>query len=89
MKEILKKVFQNQILILKKHSKLIAIPTTAGSGAEVTPFAVLYINKNKYSVENEFVKPDYYFIIPELIIKVKKFLKHQQVLMQLLKPWSL
>ena len=52
----------------KKKSLLCAIPTTAGSGAEVTENAVLYINKIKYSVENLKIKPDYFFLIPELII---------------------
>ena len=52
----------------KKFAKLVAIPTTAGSGAEVTPNAVIYINKIKYSVEGENLKPDYYFLIPELVL---------------------
>ena len=54
--------------IKKKFSKLIAIPTTAGSGAEVTSNAVIYINKIKYSVEGEKLKPDLFFLIPELVI---------------------
>lgn len=37
---------------------LIAIPTTAGTGSEVTPFAVLYKNKVKYSVEHHAVIPN-------------------------------
>ena len=55
--------------IKKKFSKLIAVPTTAGSGAEVTSNAVIYINKIKYSVEDEKLKPDYFFLIPELVLK--------------------
>jgi len=51
----------------KKKTKLVVVPTTAGSGAEVTSNAVIYINKIKYSFENELLIPDYYFLIPELI----------------------
>jgi len=59
----------------KKNSRLIAIPTTAGSGAEVTPSAVIYLNKIKYSVEHNLIKPDFYFLIPDLIHGSSKKLK--------------
>ena len=55
--------------IKKKFAKLIAIPTTAGSGAEVTSNAVIYIDKIKYSVEGDDLKPDFFFLIPEFVIK--------------------
>ena len=59
----------------KKFAKLVAIPTTAGSGAEVTPNAVIYVNKIKYSVEGEKLKPDFFFLIPELVIGATKKIK--------------
>ncbi len=59
----------------KKKAKLLAIPTTAGSGAEVTPFAAIYIGDQKYSVEHKFVKPDYQFLVPELVISGNKKVK--------------
>ena len=55
--------------------KIIAIPTTAGSGAEVTTNAVIYINKMKYSVEGPLLRPDYFFLIPELVIGASKKIK--------------
>ena len=61
--------------IKKKATKLLAIPTTAGSGAEVTENAVIYINKVKYSVEGKNLKPDYFFLLPELVIKNSKKIK--------------
>ncbi|MDC3152578.1 iron-containing alcohol dehydrogenase, partial [Pelagibacteraceae bacterium] len=59
----------------KKFTKLVAIPTTAGSGAEVTSNAVIYINKIKYSVEGDKLKPDYFFLIPELVIGASNKIK--------------
>jgi alcohol dehydrogenase class IV len=50
-----------------KQSKLIAVPTTAGSGSEATHFAVLYIDGTKYSVAHEAILPDYSIIDPNLI----------------------
>lgn len=40
-------------------SKMVAIPTTAGSGSEATSFAVLYADNLKYSVPHESILPDY------------------------------
>ncbi len=61
--------------IKKKFAKLIAIPTTAGSGAEVTPNAVIYVDKIKYSVEGDHLKPDHFFLIPELVLPASKRIK--------------
>ena len=61
--------------IKKKFTKLVAIPTTAGSGAEVTSNAVIYINKIKYSVEGAELKPDFFFLIPELVIGASNKIK--------------
>ncbi len=62
----------DQKIKLKKRCKLLAIPTTAGSGAEVTPSAVIYYNKIKYSLESDKIKPDYYFLIPKYLKLLKK-----------------
>lgn len=59
----------------RKISKLIAIPTTAGSGSEVTSGAVIYINKIKYSVDGKEIIPDNFFLVPKFIIKNNRKLK--------------
>ena len=71
----LKQNIKNQTTKLKKCFRLIAIPTTAGSGAEVTSNAVIYIDNIKYSLEGKEVHSDRFFLIPELIIDLKKKIK--------------
>lgn len=44
---------------------LLAIPTTSGTGAETTAFAVLYNHKTKYSVASKTILPDYVFLSPK------------------------
>jgi len=70
-----KEISNSTYKIKKKFTKLVAIPTTAGSGAEVTSNAVIYINKIKYSVEGEELKPDFFFLIPELVIGASNKIK--------------
>ena len=45
---------------------LIAVPTTSGSGSEATRFAVVYIDKVKYSLSHDWILPEYAIIDPEL-----------------------
>ena len=59
----------------KKYSKLAVIPTTAGSGAEVTSNAVIYVDGIKYSFESELLIPDNFFLIPEFLISAPNKIK--------------
>lgn len=53
---------------------VLAIPTTAGTGAEATRFAVLYLGKTKYSVDHPVLLPDYVYLRPELLPDANKYL---------------
>ena len=59
----------------KKYTKLAVIPTTAGSGAEVTSNAVIYVDSIKYSFESELLIPDNFFLIPEFLISAPNKIK--------------
>ena len=59
----------------QKRCKLLAIPTTAGSGAEVTPSAVIYYKNKKYSLEGPEILPDHYFLIPKYLKLLNKKIK--------------
>ena len=60
---------------IRKKRPLFAIPTTAGSGAEMTANAVIYINKVKYSVEGSSLIPDFYLLVPEIIVGLNRKIK--------------
>ena len=70
-----KKLLNYDNISRKKVYPLVAIPTTAGAGAEVTSNAVIYVNGVKYSVENSLLIPNYNFLFSNLIIKNPKKLK--------------
>ena len=69
------KIINGSYQIKKKKFKLAAIPTTAGSGAEVTSGAVIYVDDIKYSIESNLVIPDYFFLIPEFLLSASKNIK--------------
>ena len=58
-----------------KYTKLAVIPTTAGSGAEVTSNAVIYVDGIKHSFESELLIPDNFFLIPEFLISAPNSIK--------------
>lgn len=64
-----KGAFQNFITgrtpLKNQYTPLIAIPTTAGTGAEATHFAVIYIDKTKYSVSHEVILPQWVYLSSE------------------------
>ena len=50
-----------------------SIPTTAGTGSESTHFAVVYLEKNKYSVAAPFLLPNSIILDGELVISNSSF----------------
>ncbi|MBN2668912.1 MAG: phosphonoacetaldehyde reductase [Bacteroidales bacterium] len=57
-----------------KKTPLIAIPTTAGTGAEATEFAVLYRDKLKYSVLGETLLPDCVYLSHQFSLSAPVYL---------------
>lgn len=60
---------------LKSDKKLIAIPTTAGTGAESTQFAVIYIDGIKHSLDEKSILPDYAIVDSQFVENNPKYLK--------------
>ena len=60
--------------ILKKTIPIIAIPTTSGTGSEVTPYAVLSNNekKQKGTIQQSEIFPKMAVIVPEFLISMPK-----------------
>lgn len=75
IKNLEQKIKSSTLKINSKKTKILAIPTTAGSGAEVTKFSVLYIDKIKHSVEHNLLKPDFYSLVPKLVISSPKIIR--------------
>jgi alcohol dehydrogenase class IV len=59
-----------KISLIPREIPLIAVPTTAGTGSEATHFAVVYMNRTKYSVADESMLPDYAVIDPALTLSM-------------------
>lgn len=47
--------------------RLIAIPTTAGTGSEATQFAVIYVNGIKSSIDNAIILPNYAIVDSQFV----------------------
>jgi len=54
----------NKKSVISKGKPFVAIPTTSGSGSEATHFAVVYVDKTKYSLAHEHILPDYAIVDP-------------------------
>ena len=52
--------------------RLMLIPTTAGTGAEITHFSVVYIDKVKYSFAHPSLGADYALLVPEFTYALPK-----------------
>ena len=52
----------------------VALPTTSGSGSEATHFAVVYVDKKKYSVANNNLLPDIVLIDPSFTYSALPYL---------------
>ena len=65
---------QGEKILFEKKISLTAIPTTSGSGAEVTPFATVWDTSSckKYSLNHELLYPEYVLLKPELCVSLPR-----------------
>ena len=65
---------ENKPINWARNIELTAIPTTSGTGSEVTPFATVwdYKYKKKYSLSGEFVYPTFALVEPNLTLSLNK-----------------
>ncbi len=67
-KKIIESMLLGQIIAkYRRISRLICVPTTAGSGSEATHFAVCYLNGKKYSISDQSILPDISILDPSLL----------------------
>jgi alcohol dehydrogenase class IV len=66
---------KGDLRVFRRLPTLIAIPTTAGTGAEATRFAVCYDGEVKYSIDFEVIRPSDVAIVPEFIETLPKYQK--------------
>lgn len=59
----------------KSIKKLIAIPTTCGTGSEATQFAVIYINGEKQSLDSKKILPIYSIVDSQFVDDNPRYLK--------------
>lgn len=65
------KPFLTQEKILdKKIPPLIAIPTTSGTGSEVTKYTIITYNDKKLAIASPFITPDFAILDPELTLSM-------------------
>lgn len=71
-------------------TKLVVVPTTAGTGSESTKFAVLYKDGKKYSVSSEWMRPDVVFLDGMLLKSLPMYHKkaaYMDALCQAIESW--
>ena len=59
----------------KRKEVLLAIPTTSGTGSEVTQFAVIYKNNEKISIDSTDILPDIVIVDSQLSQNAPKYIK--------------
>lgn len=64
-------------VIRRRGASLVAVPTTSGSGSEATHFAVVYIDKTKYSLAHRYLLPEYAIVDPQLTLSLPKMITAQ------------
>lgn len=68
-------ILKTKLTGISRKIPLCAIPTTAGSGAESTHFAVVYINNIKYSLAHSSILPDIVSLNSKLSFTLGPYLK--------------
>lgn len=53
----------------------LTVPTTAGTGAEATRFAVCYDGETKYSIDFPEIRPSHVLVLPELTVSLPPYQK--------------